>query len=119
MLFAAPILLSALLGPAVPRAQPHFCSSQVYSSRNALAVVRMMADGGDGGGTTVGGGGGGGDGDGEDDETDLGSMVAKQGLELESLPADMVEALKAGRIGATEVANWAASIGMSGFHDAV
>ena len=65
-------------------------------------------DGNGGGGGPVdgsGGGGGDGDGDGDGDESASGAL-AKAGLDADSLPEDLLEALKAGRIGSTELANW-------------
>ncbi|KAL3907214.1 MAG: hypothetical protein SGPRY_010255 [Prymnesium sp.] len=86
--------------------------------RSPPSCVRML-EGAGGSGRTGGGcdGGGGGDGRGGDDgeeedasEEWVGAMLSKHGLTLDSVPADVLAALEAGRIGAPELANWAATM---------
>ena len=63
--------------------------------------------GGGGGGGGQSGEGGDGRGDEPEDEGDADAILAKNGLDAASLPDDLLEALRAGRIGAAEMANWA------------
>ena len=77
------------------------------------AAIHCLADaGGDGGDSGgVGGGDGRGDGDdnqdGDDDDVDVAGALAKAGVDADSIPADMMSALEAGRIGDAELVNWA------------
>ena len=73
--------------------------------------MRACVAGGDGGddGGAVGGGGGGGDGgddDGGERQPNVLDALAAAGLEAEAVPESIFAALRAGRIGATELANW-------------
>lgn len=80
-------------------------------SRGALAACRALAadaGGGGGGGGAIDSGGGGGDGGDDESETDVPTLLAESGLDAESIPLDVLDALKAGRIGALELANWKA-----------
>jgi len=72
--------------------------------------VWCLSDGGDGGGGgPIDGDGGGGDdyddGD-ESDGDDASSALTKAGVDSDALPEDVLTALNAGRIGATELTNW-------------
>ena len=70
------------------------------------AAVLCSADGGGGGGggaISDGSGDGGGD---EDDDTTPEAALSKAGLDADSLPDDVLAALRAGRIGASELVNW-------------
>ena len=82
-----------------------------------FASIIMCTDGGDdegggGGGSGDGGGddevgGGGGD---DDEASDRGETNALAGANPDNLPADLLEALEAGRIGGSEISNWKAAV---------
>ena len=96
---------AALLSPVHPGQQPWSRpSGGLGRSKFSLHLAVDGGAGGPGGGIT---GGGGGDDENSDDTNDVASMVAGRGLDFEALPGDMVNALRAGRIGDAELANWA------------
>ena len=108
MLNARPLLRTPTptLASAIPR-------------RHAPASISCLADSGDGGDGGAGGvgDGGGGDNEGEgndgdgDESPDLSALLTKLGLDLEKLPRDMQAALRAGRIGESELSNWKGGLG--------
>ena len=96
---------AALLSPVHPGQQPWSRpSGGLGRSKFSVHLAVDGGAGGPGGGIT---GGGGGDDENSDDTNDVASMVAGRGLDFEALPGDMVNALRAGRIGDAELANWA------------
>lgn len=90
--------------PSLPRA--------TCPARAALRAAPVLSAGGGGGGrsgTIRAGGGGGGDEEGDEgDAVDVSAALAKAGVAADTLPADVLDALRAGRIGAAELTNWAA-----------
>lgn len=106
----------------VPPSTSSFRLQQYQPSCPATrALPFIMAEGGSGddgdgrGGAGNRGRGGGGDGDGDDDKDeqpsfDVAKALSEAGLESE-FPADVLEAFKAGRIGAAELANWKSVVG--------
>jgi len=107
---------------AVPHAYVGRSRSAVSSRSPPLSLTASLAldlggNGGRAGGTggRSGGGGGGGRGDWSGGDEGEGSeapgILADVGLNPESVPADVLEALYAGRIGLAEMANWKAVLG--------
>ena len=95
----------AMRSSALPRMAA--AASRCSASRRPIPIHRtkppcLMANGGTGGdGGIASGGGGGGGGDSGDEGGDIDSILSKTGVDADSLPEDVLDALKAGRLGET------------------
>lgn len=111
---SALVSVTAGAGLRLPLASPA-ATRQRFAVRASPPILCTAGDGGDGGVTGGGGGRGGGEGEGEgegDEENgDVDAILAKTGVDADSLPEDVLAALKAGRIGESELTNWKSVLG--------
>ena len=87
----------------------YIAHAPAMQSRGALAACRLLdgGDGGSGGGVVSSGGSGDGDEEGDDDSS-VPQLIKDSGLDTDAIPSDVLDALRAGRIGAAELTNWKA-----------
>uniref|UniRef100_A0A7S0LII3 Protein RFT1 homolog n=1 Tax=Coccolithus braarudii TaxID=221442 RepID=A0A7S0LII3_9EUKA len=112
---SAHALTAALVGRSpLLSATPRCTAVRVGISRR-LCSMQALASAGDGGGDGIGGGGigdggsaWGSDGESEDNGEDAAALLSNKGIDPESLPDDLLRAVREGRIGSTEMDNWLA-----------
>lgn len=87
----------------ISRRRPHSHSNNLFTPRPPITAIYASTNGGGGSGGEGGGGGDGGGDDGESEGRDRNReeallVLTEVGKSLESLPADLAEAVKAGRV---------------------